>query len=61
MIFPYFHCPVMTWLPVVEQDFGQERFLAEQPNKLFEIGNFSKVNVMIGVTADEFAIPAAGI
>lgn len=59
MMFPFLNCPVMTWLPVVEQDLGQERFLINEPNVLFAAGNFSKVNVMIGVTADEFSSPAA--
>lgn len=35
-------------------DFGQNRFLTEDPAKLFQNGNFTKVPVMIGVTADEF-------
>lgn len=61
MVFSFYECPVMTWVPVVEQDFGQERFLTDEPNKLFAAGNFSKVNVMIGITADEYASPAAGL
>lgn len=48
----------MSWLPVVEQDLGQERFLTDEPNVLFAAGNFSKANVMIGVTTDEFSSPA---
>lgn len=57
----YFHCPIMTWIPVVEtENFGQERFLIDEPNKLFLSGNSSKVNVIAGVTADEFIEPAAG-
>ena len=50
----------MTWLPVVEPDLGQERFFTDEPNKLLRNGNFAKVNVMIGVTADEFISPVAG-
>lgn len=61
MIFAFFKCPVMSWLPVVELDLGQERFLADEPNDLWRSGNFSKVNVMTGVTADEFIQPVAGI
>lgn len=57
MILPYYDCPVLNWLPVVEKDFGQERFLADEPNKLFASGDFSKVKVMVGVTADEFIMP----
>jgi acetylcholinesterase len=60
MIFPYFHCPIITWAPVVEQDHGQERFLTDEPNHLFEQGKFAKVNVMAGITENEFVLPAAG-
>lgn len=47
----------MIWAPVVERDFGQERFLTDEPNTLLQSGNFSKVNVMVGITADEFISP----
>lgn len=60
MVFPYFHCPVITWAPVVEPDHGQERFLIDEPNRLFEEGKFARVNVMVGITADEFVLPVAG-
>lgn len=60
MTFPFFSCPVMSWLPVVEPDLGQERFMVDEPNNLWRSGNFSRVNVMTGVTADEFIQPAAG-
>jgi hypothetical protein len=60
MIFPYFHCPIITWAPVVEGDFGQERFLEEEPNHLFSEGRFTRVNVMAGITENEFVLPAAG-
>lgn len=50
----------MTWLPVVEL-LGDEKFLTDDPNTLFRDGNFSRVNVMTGVTADEFISPAAGM
>lgn len=48
----------MTWLPVVEL-IGDEKFLTDDPNALFRDGNFSHVNVMTGVTADEFISPVA--
>jgi acetylcholinesterase len=51
----------MTWGPVVEPDFGQERFLIEEPNKLFREGKFMKVNAMVGITTDEFISPIAGM
>lgn len=60
MIFPFFNCPVMSWLPVVETNLGQDRFMVAEPNDLWRSGNFSRVNVMTGVTADEFIQPAAG-
>lgn len=59
MIFPFFGCPLIRWLPVIEDDFGQERYLTDEPNVLFHDGKFQKVNVMIGITADEFISPAA--
>lgn len=56
----FLNCPVMTWLPVIEGDYGQDRFLVEDPNESFRVGRFQKVNVLVGVTADEFISPAAG-
>lgn len=52
--------PTVIWYPVVEPDFGQERFLTEDPAKLFASGNFSRVPIITGVTQDEFAgaVPA---
>lgn len=50
----------MTWLPVVEPELTQERFLTQDPNDSFHDGNFTKVNVMIGLTDIEFAAPVAG-
>lgn len=56
----YFDCPIMSWLPVIEPDLEQERFLVQNPNKSFREGNFTKVNVMTGITENEFASPVAG-
>lgn len=47
--------PVFVWYPVIEEDYGQERFLTEDPIKMFERGDFQKVPIVIGVTKDEFA------
>lgn len=47
--------PVVSWYPVVEPDFGQERFLTDDPTKLFREGNFERVPIISGVTNDEFA------
>lgn len=30
------YCTSITWRPVIEPDFGQERFLTEDPNESFE-------------------------
>jgi len=54
-------CSPVPWKPVVEPDFGQDRFLTDQPNKLFANGNFSHdIKVLIGITADEFISPVPG-
>uniref|UniRef100_A0A1I8PSZ6 Carboxylic ester hydrolase n=1 Tax=Stomoxys calcitrans TaxID=35570 RepID=A0A1I8PSZ6_STOCA len=46
--------PVYNWLPVVEPDFGQERFLIEDPYKTMMSGNIYKVPIIMGVTQYEF-------
>lgn len=48
----------MTWMPVVELH-GAEKFLIDDPNALFRSGKFPNVNVMVGLTADEFISPVA--
>ncbi|KXJ73122.1 hypothetical protein RP20_CCG016470 [Aedes albopictus] len=50
--------PVLLWTAVVEPDFGQERFLTEDPTQSFLKGDFVKVPVIAGITQDEFAGPA---
>ncbi|XP_055916194.1 juvenile hormone esterase-like [Eupeodes corollae] len=47
--------PMLNWSPVIEKDFGQERFLTEDPLTSFEKGNFQKTPMIIGRTKDEFA------
>jgi acetylcholinesterase len=51
----------MPFVPVLEIDFGQERFFTGEPNELFKSGNFSRVFLMVGITADEFTQPAMRI
>lgn len=54
-------CPILPWWPVIEPDFGQERFLEDQPNKLLEEGNFTQVPTLIGITSDEYASVVPGL
>ncbi|XP_037048513.1 esterase FE4-like [Bradysia coprophila] len=55
----YFPCLIYPWSPwIVEPDFGQERFMIDDPSVLFREGSFSRVNVMAGITAHEFIWPA---
>lgn len=56
----FFKCPVMNWIPVIEPDLGQERFLIRNPSDSYREGNFSRVKVMASVTENEFISPAAG-
>lgn len=50
--------PVLIWLPVVELDFGQERFLTDDPTESFSLGRFARVPVLAGITKFEFLYPA---
>jgi hypothetical protein len=52
----YPDCQIVFWLPVIEDDFGQERFLVEDPTRSFRSGNFNRVPVLAGRT--EFEIQA---
>lgn len=55
-----FPCLVLAWTPLIEEDFGQERFLTDDPSALFRKGNFSRVNTITGITDNEFVWPASG-
>ncbi|CAG9854756.1 unnamed protein product [Phyllotreta striolata] len=46
--------PVVVWSPVIEPDFGQERFLTAHPIELIANGQFSKVPFLCGQTRDEY-------
>lgn len=48
------------WRPVIEPNFGQARYLEADPDTLLENGNFSRVPVLIGITADEGAESVPG-
>ncbi|KAJ8959086.1 hypothetical protein NQ318_022343 [Aromia moschata] len=51
----------LNWSPVIEEDFGQERFLPEHPIKLIVNGKLKKVPLIIGLTKDEFGFMAPGV
>ncbi|KAM7351885.1 juvenile hormone esterase [Cochliomyia hominivorax] len=55
------HNPLILWKPVVERDFGQERFLVEDPVKSYQNSEFMKIPIITGMTKDEFVGPALGI
>lgn len=48
-------CPLRNWIPVVEQYFMQERVLVEDPVLTYRRGDMAKVDLMIGVTREEWA------
>lgn len=52
--------PILLWLPVVEKDFGQERFLIADPTKLYRQGRFMRIPIIAGITEFEFLSPAIG-
>ncbi|XP_044730506.1 esterase E4-like [Chrysoperla carnea] len=47
--------PTLIWSPVIEPDHSGEKFLTEDPAKLFNEGRFMKVPFMAGVCEHEFA------
>lgn len=47
--------PTLLWIPVVEPDFGQERFLVEDPTLSFYEGRFQKIPIISGIIKLEFA------
>lgn len=48
-------CKKLILMPVIENDYGQERFFSEQPVASFHSGNFNKAPVLVGMATDEFA------
>lgn len=50
--------PIILYKPVIERDFGQERFLTEHPSCLISQGKFQKVDILTGLTQYEFVNPA---
>ncbi|KAL3273419.1 hypothetical protein HHI36_014863 [Cryptolaemus montrouzieri] len=54
-MFDFKYGPGLLWKPVVEGEFGQERFLTDHPIKLILEGKFQKIPILSGITAEEFA------
>ncbi|XP_039948695.1 bile salt-activated lipase [Bactrocera tryoni] len=54
LMFDFNWNPVLNWMPVIEEDFGQERFLLENPYKTIQSSNFQRVPIIIGITEHEF-------
>ena len=52
--------PVLLWVPVQEQPFGQEMFLPKQPLDALCSGDLQQVPYIISQTQDEFFWKALG-
>lgn len=52
--------PVVLFTPVIERDFGQERFLPDHPINLLKAQNFTKMPVITGITQNEYISLAHG-
>ncbi|XP_055386697.1 juvenile hormone esterase-like [Condylostylus longicornis] len=53
--------PMYLWLPIIENDYGQERFLTDAPYVILKSGNFMKIPILIGFTDQEFGQSAYDI
>ncbi|KAK9883520.1 hypothetical protein WA026_001696 [Henosepilachna vigintioctopunctata] len=53
-MFEFLNDPVLIWKPVIEEDYGQERFLTDHPIKLVLDGKFQNIPILSGITSDEF-------
>lgn len=47
--------PTLIFKPVIEPDFGQERFLIESPEQAILSNNFTHVPILTGIVSDEFS------
>ncbi|XP_049817595.1 esterase FE4 isoform X2 [Aethina tumida] len=54
-LFDFLGNPILLWSAVIEEDFGQERFLPDHPVNLVKSDQLSDVPFITGVTKDEFA------
>lgn len=52
--------PNRPFRPVIEKDFGQQRYLTEDPTMSFQLCQFEKVPVLAGVTRYEKLSHALG-
>ncbi|KAG5891221.1 hypothetical protein JTB14_036137 [Gonioctena quinquepunctata] len=53
--------PSWIWTPIIEGDFGQQRFLTDHPIRLIEEGQFQRVPFMTGQTRNESGYKAFDI
>nr|AJN91193.1 carboxylesterase [Cnaphalocrocis medinalis] len=53
-LFDFGYDPVLVWTPIVEEDFGQERFIASSPLRAVQEGRMHAVPYIIGQTTGEF-------
>ncbi|CAH1958123.1 unnamed protein product [Acanthoscelides obtectus] len=56
--FEFGNNPILIWYPVIEDDFGQERFLTEHPMRSIMAGKFQKLPLITGITEFEFGYRA---
>jgi hypothetical protein len=53
-------CEVYTWFPVIEHDYGQERFLVEDPAETIRRVQHYRVPILAGRTEHEFSFMMSG-
>ncbi|KAJ0171720.1 hypothetical protein K1T71_012483 [Dendrolimus kikuchii] len=53
-MFEFGYDPVLIWEPIIEPDFGQERFLTMDPLEAIKTGKLYEVPYIISQTKDEF-------
>ncbi|CAK1547561.1 unnamed protein product [Leptosia nina] len=46
--------PILIWTPVIEAEYGQERFLSEHPLHTISSGKLNSVPLIVSQTRDEF-------
>lgn len=53
-MFDFGWSPVLNWMPVIEKEFGQDRFIIEEPLDSFQHGRIQRIPLIVGMTKDEF-------